>query len=148
MGTHEGAPNWFGGQIQQIVRLNKGPTGFYITMEPLESTRSHRFGRFLGSRRFVQMRIDSNALQRERDEVIAYLSRDFIICGRVFRPFTSKDDSVYLVETTLNHELRLPRAEEGDTLRMSYGEFIEWHNPLDRNFGQANTFSFCNSTTR
>ncbi|KAF7965380.1 hypothetical protein HWV62_44091 [Athelia sp. TMB] len=137
MGTYEGAPNWFGGQIQQIVRLNKGPTGFYTTMEPLESTRSHRFGRFLGSRRFVQMRIDSNALQRERDEVIAYLSRDFIICGRVFRPFTSKDDSVYLVETTLNHELRLPRAEEGDNLRVSYGEFIQWHNPLDRNFGQA-----------
>lgn len=136
MGEHKGIRNWYGGQIQQICRLKKGPAGFTVTLEPLEKNRSHRFGRYLGSRRLLQMRIDTELLHKEREEVTLFLARDFVLCGRVFRPFTSKEDSLYMVEITRNYG-RLPRKSEGDHLRISYGDFLRWHNPWERNCGQV-----------
>ncbi|KZP15854.1 hypothetical protein FIBSPDRAFT_912406 [Athelia psychrophila] len=136
MGSWQDTPNWYGGQIQQICRLNKGSDGFYVTLEALEKTRSYRFARYMGSRRLLQMRIDIALLQRERDDAIQFLTRDFVVCGRIFRGFTSREDSVYLIETNRDHQ-RVARDHEGDKLRLSYGDFIQWHNPLDRNSRQA-----------
>ena len=136
MGEWKGVPNYHGGRIQQKLRLNKGSAGYYLTPEPLEMTRSYRFARYMGSRRLLQIRLDEKLLQQERDEIAEFLARDFVICGRVFRPFTSKEESVYLVETTRNYE-RKARKSQGDHLRISYCDFIKWHNPMDRNFGQV-----------
>ncbi|KAF7966382.1 hypothetical protein HWV62_38905 [Athelia sp. TMB] len=108
MGEWKGVPNYYGGKVQQKLRLNKGSAGYYLTPEPLEMTRSYRFARYLGSRRLLQIRLDEKLLQQERDEIAEFLAKDFVICGRTFRPFTSKEESVYLVETTRDYERIVP----------------------------------------
>jgi RNA-dependent RNA polymerase len=139
MGDWHGASNWYGGKIQQILRLRKSdsPASPYeIVMEKLESTRSNRFARFLGSTGIAQMRIDKKHLQGDRERVHAVLSQNFVVCGRIFRPFASKDDSMYMMQTTTNFE----RASDeffGDQHRFSFAEFLTWHNPLALNSNQV-----------
>lgn len=139
MGDWLGASNWYGGKIQQIFRLRKSDSPgspYEIVMEKLESTRSNRFARFLGSMGIAQIRIDSKLLQREREHVHAVLSQNFVVCGRIFRPFASKDDSTYMMQTKTNFE----RASDeffGDQHRFSFAEFLTWHNPLALNSNQV-----------
>jgi RNA-dependent RNA polymerase len=52
-------------------------------MERLESRRSNRIARFLGSRRVGQMRVDADLMNKERDELLNFLLRSFVLCGRV-----------------------------------------------------------------
>jgi RNA-dependent RNA polymerase len=92
MGEWEGAQNWYGGRIQQIARLAKRPASekgskYQVVLEKLESTRSHRFSRFLGSLGVLQMSIPKDLVNRERDDVITFLSQNFVLCGRVYRAF-------------------------------------------------------------
>ena len=92
MGEWGGEPNWWGGKIQQILRLAKMPSGSYVVlMERLESCRSNRIARFLGSRRVGQMRVDTDLVNKERGKLLEFLLQCFVLCGRIFRPFASKD---------------------------------------------------------
>jgi hypothetical protein len=140
MGEWEGVPNWWGGRIQQILRLAKAPPGsvepYVVYLERLESRRSHRIARFLGSRRVNQMRIDSDLLFKERDQLHDFLLQNFVLCGRIFRPFTSKDSTVYIMETNLNYE-RTTDAHFGDQYRISFADFVNWANPLYLNCNQV-----------
>ena len=139
MGDWHGAPHWFGGKIQQIFRLVKSDSPgqpYRVTMEKLESTKSNRFARFLGSMREGNMRIDNKLLQREREQILNFLSQNFVVCGRVFRPFASEDDSVHMMTTNVDFE-RKPDPFFGDQHRFSFADFLQWHNPLDLNSGQV-----------
>lgn len=135
MGEWHGVKDWYGGQIQQLARLEKddhskgGPGKFKVTLEPLEKRRSHRYGRFYGSRRFIQLRVPEEFLQKDGERVTEFLTAKFIICGRTFYPFCSKEGSIYLVETNENHD-RDSGEWSGDQFRMSFQDFINWHNPI------------------
>ncbi|TFK18698.1 hypothetical protein FA15DRAFT_649270 [Coprinopsis marcescibilis] len=144
-GAWEGDPNWHGGQIQQLARLVKrcprtsqpmGPK-YKILLEPMEKRRSHRFARYLGSRRILQVRINDDLVMKEKADVVAFLSRKFVLFGRMFVPFHSKDESVYMVETNEDFGGRVPRDWCADRQRLSFVEFLEWHNPLEHNGMQA-----------
>jgi hypothetical protein len=136
MGPWEGDPNWYGGRIQQILRLAKASGSYTVLLERLENRRSHRIARFLGSRRVLQMRIKSDLVNKERDQLLEFLLQSFVICGRVYRPFASKDGTLYMMETDDN---RLREMDEtiGDQHRMSFASFVAWHNPFHLNTNQV-----------
>lgn len=137
MGDWMGVPDWYGGRIQQLARLTKKDDGkLTLTLEPLEKRRSHRFARFLGSRRLLQIRVPEKLAQEFKDEVRAFFARRFILLGRTFVPFHVKDGSVYMVEISLDYE-RVPQNWCGDQFRLTFTEFMEWHNPMSLNSKQV-----------
>jgi hypothetical protein len=138
MGEWKGIPNWDGGQVQQIMRLVKDGASYKLTVEAVEKRRSYRFARFYGSRRFLQVRISEDLFRKENDAIRAFFLAKFILCGRVFVPFHSKDGGLYMVETNENWE-RESGDWCGDQFRKSFREFINWHNPLteEKNYSQA-----------
>ncbi|TFK18696.1 hypothetical protein FA15DRAFT_243960 [Coprinopsis marcescibilis] len=140
MGTWEGVPSWHGGQIQQIARLVRpdkaSESKFKVVLEPMESRRSHRYARFLGSRRVIQIKINDKLVMEEKDAVIEFLSQKFVLMGRVFIPFHSKDGGTYMVETDEDFERKAQRWC-ADERRMSFVDFMEWHNPFLLNNNQV-----------
>ncbi|KAJ3821613.1 RNA dependent RNA polymerase-domain-containing protein [Lentinula raphanica] len=137
MGPFQGVDNWFGGQIQQIATLRETAKFVLILqLEPLEMRRSTRFARQFGSRRVIQVRIPRNFLQdHTRDRTILFLSRKFVLNGRVFAPTPPKEGAVYLVEINEDHE-RIPMNKLGDQHRKSLRGVLDWHNPMELNSQQ------------
>ncbi|KAF8167315.1 RNA dependent RNA polymerase-domain-containing protein [Crassisporium funariophilum] len=129
MGEWKGVPEWYGGQIQQLARLVKVGDSMKVLLEPMEKRRSHRFARFYGSRRFLQLRIPDDLLKTQNKAVKEFLVAKFILCGRVFVPFHSKDGGLYMVETNEDFG-RQSQRWCSDHHRLSYRDFINWHNPL------------------
>jgi hypothetical protein len=142
LGDWKGAPNWYGGRVQQIARLveDADAKSFHIRLEPLEMRSSNRFARFLGSRRIIQLRVSQKLLYKAGENAREFLAHKFVLCGRIFVPFHAKD-SVYMVETDEDYE-RHSDASCGDHFRMSFETFLQWHNPFDRNRKQVNIFTF------
>ncbi|KAF9471940.1 hypothetical protein BDN70DRAFT_868854 [Pholiota conissans] len=138
MGDWQGSTDWYGGRVQQIGRVLKKDDSFKVVLEPCESKRSYRFARFYGSRRFLCLGIPDDIIKSENDQVMAFLSQKFILCGRTFVAFHAKDSHVYMVETNEDYE-RSPHDWCGDEFRMPFRDFINWHNPLDqpRNYKQV-----------
>ncbi|KAG1749807.1 RNA dependent RNA polymerase-domain-containing protein [Suillus paluster] len=139
MGDWEGKDNWYGGKIQQVARIIKAGKTFKFELEKPEIRRSHRFARFLGSRRILQVRLPDNLARTYDTDGAAALkfltSSKFVLCGRVFVPFHAKEGSVYLFETNENID-RQTNPGDGDGHRLTLHDFIEWHNPLGLNAKQ------------
>jgi hypothetical protein len=136
MGSWHGEDNWFGGQIQQVARLKEKDSRYVICLDPMEKRRSHRFSRFCGSRRILQLRIAKGDILKEGATLKRFLQQKFILCGRIFVPFHVKDHSLYMVETNEDWK-RQPSAEAGDNHRLSFAKFINWHNPPEYNSKQV-----------
>lgn len=137
MGEWKGKENWYGGRIQQVGRLDRTGTQFFIRLQKPEIHRSHRFSRFLGSRRILQVRVKEDHLYKYGNKIRSLMcSSKFVLCGRVFLPFHAKDSSVYLVETNQGYE-RTAKFNDGDQFRISLRDFINWHNPLGGNDQQV-----------
>ncbi|KAI5825047.1 hypothetical protein K523DRAFT_251903 [Schizophyllum commune Tattone D] len=150
------ADDYFGGKIQQVVRLTReGPGSFAFRLLPIQAQRrSYRLARRLGSRRILQVRLDreygggeskgkgkGKAREDEEEEigVAEFLAQSkFVLCGRVFVPYASKDGSAYLVEVDEDYE-RKARAACGDHLRLSLEKLIESENPWVMNCNQPIT---------
>ncbi|KAF8910164.1 RNA dependent RNA polymerase-domain-containing protein [Gymnopilus junonius] len=138
MGDWEGAPDWYGGQVQQVARLVKEVSSYKIKLEPMEKRRSYRYARMFGSRRFIHLKISKELLRNENAQVKQFLLQKFIICGRTYIPFSSKEQAIYMFETNDNWG-RSPQDWCGDGFRISFQEFINWHNPLEqrKNYSQV-----------
>ena len=144
-GDWQGEPNWYGGKIQQIVRLvprerkpgadKKQQPVYHLQLEAMEMGRSHRFARFLGSRRLLQMRVPKS-YDVDVTKLKDLLLQKFVICGRVFVPFAVKDRKLHLVETDEDFQ-REPQVHEGDVHRMSLEKLVEWYNPMSLNHKQV-----------
>lgn len=138
MGEWQGSSNWYGGQIQQLARVVKDDKSYKIVLEAMRRDRSHRFARFYGSRRLLQLKIPEDLLKNENSKLRSFLINKFVLCGRIFVPFHSKDDHVYLVET---NETRGRTTQHwcSDQSLMPFRDFINWHNPLvqEKNYNQV-----------
>uniref|UniRef100_D8QL20 RNA-dependent RNA polymerase n=1 Tax=Schizophyllum commune (strain H4-8 / FGSC 9210) TaxID=578458 RepID=D8QL20_SCHCM len=152
------AEDYFGGKIQQVVRLTREGKGeFSFSLLPMQAQkRSYRLARRLGSRRIVQVRLDKeynnqakdkgkgkgNEKEGEEEEgvgVAEFLAQSkFVLCGRVFVPYASKDGSAYLVEVDEDYE-RKARTGCGDQHRLSLEKLIESENPWVMNCNQPIT---------
>ncbi|KAI0005558.1 RNA dependent RNA polymerase-domain-containing protein [Russula compacta] len=136
-GEWKGVPDWFGGRIEQVVRLSKSNGTFSYRLDRPGLQKSTRFARFLGSRRILKLKL-SKDLQYESAEVSGvrdYLSYGFVLCGRVFVPFASKGGSAYMMEVNEDQD-RKPDSAQGDGTRISLWDFVQWHNPLVLNRDQ------------
>ncbi|KAJ7596377.1 RNA dependent RNA polymerase-domain-containing protein [Mycena floridula] len=142
MGQWQGKQGWYGGQIQQPLRIVKDNRGnLHLRIEALEMNKSTRLGRFLGSRRVMPIRgveallkekKPTNGKEVTRDDMISFLRQKFIFAGRTFVCIPPKDTSFYLIEINENHD-RLSQLWCGDQHRISYSRFIDWHNPFALN---------------
>lgn len=144
MGTWESEENWYGGKVQQIVhlRFNADPKdGLYsFKLGKLEYGRSNRITRFLGSVSVLQVRIAKDVYSKKKgNDLIDFLSRRHVLCGRVYVPFYAKENKIYLVETNEDFG-RLPVSALGDHLRVSWSSFVDRNNPLELNKNQVRSF--------
>ncbi|KAG2141030.1 RNA dependent RNA polymerase-domain-containing protein [Suillus clintonianus] len=137
MGQWEGKDNWYGGKIQQVARVVKAGASFRFELEKPEIRRSHRFARFLGSRRILQVRVPDNLTYDKVGSALRefLISSKFVLCGRVFVPFHAKEGSMYLLETSENID-RQSTFNDGDSHRLTLYNFVKWHNPLRLNSTQ------------
>ncbi|KAI0271441.1 RNA dependent RNA polymerase-domain-containing protein [Gloeopeniophorella convolvens] len=130
-GEWKGVADWYGGRIQQTVRVTKSGAAYSYLLDPPDMRKSNRFSRYLGSRRVLKMKL-SPELQYNSDVVLEHLSSRFVLCGRVFVPFASKEGNIHMME--VNEDLhRNPDRSQGDDTRISLWDFVEWHNPLSMN---------------
>lgn len=131
----EGPCDWYGGQIQQIVRLTRAKEGkFSLTLCRMQKTRSHRFARYHGSRHILQMKIVDTRGDLEEEK--KFLQQNFILCGRIFVPFSVKDGKVYMLEIDEGYG-RGSSDLEGDDHRYALDAFVMCHNPIALNMGQV-----------
>lgn len=135
-GAYDGIPNWYGGRIQQLGHLEKVGQGYKIQLGQMESQRSYRFARYYGSRRFLQIHIPKKLLREALENVKHFFTAKFLLCGRIFVPFSSKGAKVYLVETDENCG-RTNQRWCADETRISFRDFINWHNPIEENWDQV-----------
>ncbi|KAJ7146508.1 RNA dependent RNA polymerase-domain-containing protein [Mycena epipterygia] len=140
LGRWDGQTNYYGGQIQYLLRLVKADDAskerYRIYLEKPQKGRSHRFARDLGSSSVLQLSIPSQLVKDEGDEIRLFLAKRFVINGRVYMPIPPKDDSsVYLIQTNQDWH-RKPLAWYGDQYRMSFDDFIQRHNPPELNSQQ------------
>jgi RNA-dependent RNA polymerase len=129
-------PDWYGGRIEQVVRLSKSKGKFTYRLDRPGLKKSTRFARFLGSRRILRIRLSEDLLYEKSSGVREHLGGPFVLCGRVFVPFASKEGSAYMVEVNEDEDRR-PDMAQGDDKRMCLWNFIEWHNPLGLNQKQV-----------
>lgn len=136
-GEWQGVRDWYGGRIQQVLRLSKKSNGtFCYRLDQPSMQRSNRFARFLGSRRILQVKLSKDLRYGNDNRITEHLGSRFLFCGRIFAPFASKDSSVYMME--LNEDAdRSPDRHQGDDARISFWDFIDWHNPLSSNMNQV-----------
>lgn len=128
-GDFEQEPDWYGGRIIQIARLVQQAKGapFEIKLDSLDYKKATtRLARFFGSRRVLRLNISKEILYNEK--VREFICQKFVLCGRVFVPLRPKDDKVYLIEVSEDYE-RSPLRSEGDHLRFSFQQLMNWHNP-------------------
>lgn len=99
--------------------------------------------RRFGSRRFIRVRIQKDAL-KHGSNLKEYFRRPFIVGTAVFRAFFAKEQNVFLVRT--NEVVRGPVGEDfhitapgpGDlTTEIAFMDFIKWHNDLLLNSDQV-----------
>lgn len=64
-----------------------------------------------------------------------FLTKKFVLCGRIFIPLKPKEGKVYLVEIDEDHERSILR--EDDNTRLPFEEIANWHNPMDQNSDQV-----------
>ncbi|RDX50511.1 hypothetical protein OH76DRAFT_1348782 [Lentinus brumalis] len=120
--------NWYGGQVQQVARLEQTDGSFRLVLAKMEMRKSHRFARFLGSRRLLQISVPATLMFERGDALREFFRQRFILCGRVFVVLGAKDSKAFLMEIPEDYErsCHVP----GDEQRMSLEDFIDWHNPL------------------
>ena len=135
-GEWKGVPDWYGGRIEQVVRLSKSNGQFTYRLDRPDLKKSTRFARFLGSRRIIKVKLSKDLLYEKGDGVRDHLSGPFVLCGRIFVPFASKEGNTYIMEVNEDKD-RAPDSAQGDENRMSLWDFIQWHNPLDLNQNQV-----------
>ncbi|KAJ7045206.1 RNA dependent RNA polymerase-domain-containing protein [Mycena alexandri] len=132
----DGQSTYYGGQIEYPLRLTKCADSYKIHLEKPRKGRSHRFARDLGSPSVLHLTIPPKLVREEGESIRHFLTRRFVINGRVYVPIPPKDTtSVYLIQTNQNY-MRKPLEWFGDGQRISFDEFLQRHNPPELNSHQ------------
>ncbi|KAI0321269.1 RNA-dependent RNA polymerase [Amylostereum chailletii] len=135
-GEYEGVRNWYGGRIQQVVRvetLGLDKKEWKLVLQEPEMKRSYHLARKMGSRRLLELRIPKDARDSVRPESLAC---KFVLLDRIYVPLAAKENKIYMVETSENHG-RNSDASQGDNLRWSFQEFVNYCNPMSLNMDQT-----------
>lgn len=125
MGEWEGKPNWYGGQVQQIARIECAADKlFHIHLEPMEQWKLNHSARVLLSQCSLQLMVPKAMMHgKDSEDLCKFLSQKFIICGRTFIPFHAKEEKAYMMQSNEDFE-RKPQKWCGDYHRISLANFI------------------------
>ncbi|PIL27621.1 RNA-dependent RNA polymerase [Ganoderma sinense ZZ0214-1] len=138
-------PDWYGGKVHFTAKVSKDRQGneFRFLLERPALGSSNRFMRRFGSRRFIRVRIQKDALKHGAN-LKEYFRRPFIVGTAVFRAFFAKEQNVFLVRTNevvkglVGEDLHITNPGPGErSTEMSFMDFIKWHNDLLLNSDQT-----------
>lgn len=132
---------YYGGKVHFIAKL-KGENGCYsLCLESAELGPSCRFYRRFGSAAFIKVSIPKKTMNSRNNNLMEFMCRPFVLNGRIYRAFYSKDNNVHLKKT--NESLKVVDGaqtvaspkNEGDLVdgQGSLIEFLNWHNPMSEN---------------
>ena len=129
--------SWYGGCVQLSARLVFGKEGnpYQTYINPLRFGKSNRATRYMTSLGIISLKVDTSNLDGSED-VTELLGRRFVLLGRCYLPFYTKEGKLMLVESNEDYE-RLPVPVFGDNYRISYDAFVRWHNPHKYNKKQV-----------
>ncbi|KDR73737.1 hypothetical protein GALMADRAFT_251555 [Galerina marginata CBS 339.88] len=138
LGNNPHYPNWYGGKIEfrgrlQVIEDGKSKT-FRIQLDPPTLGPSSRCTRRFGSWSFLRVKIPLTAFHNASNQLDLFFQKTFVIWGCVFRACESKGDNVLFYWTD-----ELFPSSQRIKERLSFEEFIEWHNPLAQNSKQLMT---------
>jgi len=143
--------DWWGGRVEQLAVLVRVESKQHRLVKPENNAqpeyrielrqqrvqgKSHRFARKYGSRRFIQLQLPDPLQANDRQHLGGFLSRPFILHGRVFRGFFASEGVVHLVETSESYQ-REPIWGMGDLDRIRFHDFVEQHMPISLNGHQV-----------
>ncbi|RPD65627.1 hypothetical protein L226DRAFT_543193 [Lentinus tigrinus ALCF2SS1-7] len=136
-------PGWYGGKVHFTAKVvvDKKKDFRLVLDRPTLGT-SNRFMRRFGSRRFIRVRIQKDALMQKGTSLAEYFYRPFIISGAVFRAFFAKEQNVFLFRTNevvrvSDTGVQIARTSEAVPGEMSLFDLIQWHNDLKYNNDQT-----------
>ncbi|KAF9561155.1 hypothetical protein CPC08DRAFT_689324 [Agrocybe pediades] len=140
IGNNPDFGDWYGGKVQFRARLQvtQGPSPqqktFKIILEQCNLGASSRFTRRFGSWSFIRVKIPEEIFHDASNNLQAFFQKAFIIWDQVFRACYAKNDNIFLYWTNerASCSLKVPG-------RLSFSEFINWHNPLAENSNQLVT---------
>ena len=143
--------DWYGGKVHFTAKLvisDKTKGDFKLLLDRPQLDTSNRFMRRFGSRRFIRVRIQKDALYQKGASLLEYFLRPLVIGSAVFRAFFAKEQNVFFVKTNeevqgYDGNIRLI-APSGPTANgdMAFMEFIKWHNDLNINKDQVSSTYF------
>ncbi len=139
-------PGWYGGKVHftaKVVVDKEKKDDFRLVLDRPTLGTSNRFMRRFGSRRFIRVRIQKDALMQKGNRLADYFYRPFVISGAVFRAFFAKEQNVFLFRTNeVVQELDgivqvVPPSGPPAHGEISLFELIKWHNDLKFNNDQV-----------
>ncbi|RDX54626.1 hypothetical protein OH76DRAFT_1341007 [Lentinus brumalis] len=139
-------PGWYGGKVHftaKVVVDKEKKDDFRLVLDRPTLGTSNRFMRRFGSRRFIRVRIQKDALMQKGNRLADYFYRPFVISGAVFRAFFAKEQNVFLFRTNeVVQELDgivqvVPPSGPPAHGEISLFELIKWHNDLKFNNDQT-----------
>ncbi|KAI0737583.1 RNA dependent RNA polymerase-domain-containing protein, partial [Daedaleopsis nitida] len=139
-------PGWYGGKVHftaKLVASSKGPDEFSFVLARPALGSSNRFMRRRGSKRFIRVLIQKDALMRKGDKLSEFFRRPLVINGAVFRAFFAKEQNVFYVRTDevvrgFGQDLRVvPARPSAQNREWSFLRFIKWHNDYQLNQDQT-----------
>ena len=132
LGNNPKFPGWHGGKVVFQGQLLVEDGKYRIVLDSCSIGGSSRFTRRFGSWSFLRIKLPQSIFFGQKKDFIPFFLRPFIIWGRVFRVFDAKDCKVFLYWTD-------ECVPSGSPIpgRMSFEEFINWHNPLEENKNQV-----------
>lgn len=134
LGNNPRFPGWHGGKVVFQGQLSVEDGEHKIVLDSCSIGGSSRFARRFGSWSFLRVKVPQSIFFGQKRDFITFFLRPFIIWGRVFRVFDAKDCKVFLYWTNECLSSGSPIPD-----RMSFEEFVNWHNPLEENKNQVNT---------
>lgn len=136
---------WYGGKVHFCAKLKQQDSAFSLELEPPYLGSSNRFTRRFGSKRVIRVRLEHQLKNSPASsaQLLNYVKQPFVIFGRVFRAYYTKEGRVFLVQTNeaVQHTgdtLTFRSLKGGNPLMdMSLLDFLKWHNPLESNSSQV-----------
>ncbi|KAI0315577.1 RNA dependent RNA polymerase-domain-containing protein [Amylostereum chailletii] len=134
--------DWYGGQVQFAAKLTlvakSKPPKLQLSLLPPELGSSSRFTRRFGSDFLIRVRVHKDIFRNVEsvNHLEDLLLRPFVLCGRVYRFFyANKERTAFLMATNETYPRVLAAPELAR--RLSFLQFMEWHNPMAKNCNQT-----------
>ncbi|KAF5331032.1 hypothetical protein D9619_005263 [Psilocybe cf. subviscida] len=137
LGNNPRLPGWYGGKAEfrgRLVETKDQTSRYKIVLEPCTLGPSSRFARQFGSFSFLRVKIPLALFHNPEAKLNEWFNQSFVIWGRVYRACYAKGDNVFLYWTNEALEGGLPVRG-----RLSFVDFVFWHNPLRANANQLMT---------